>query len=76
MQNSGPWDPWLLVVENSRLFVQRAHGARCAPYHTSSSTQDFLDPGPSVRGTGVGKALVHTDKQKGSRLLPSNRIGD
>ena len=23
MQNSGPWDPWLLVVENSRLFAQR-----------------------------------------------------
>ena len=23
MQNSGPWDPWLPVVENSRLFAQR-----------------------------------------------------
>ena len=31
MQNSGPWDPWLLVVENSRLFAQRGHSARCAP---------------------------------------------
>ena len=28
VQNSGPWDP---VVENSRLFVQRGHSARCAP---------------------------------------------
>ena len=25
MQNSGPWDPWLPVVENSRLFAQRTH---------------------------------------------------
>ena len=25
VQNSGPWDPWLPVVENSRLFAQRAH---------------------------------------------------
>ena len=23
MQNSGPWDPWLPVVKNSRLFAQR-----------------------------------------------------
>ena len=27
MQNSGPWDPWLTVVENSRLFAQRGHSA-------------------------------------------------
>ena len=31
MQNSGPWDPWLLAVKNSRLFGQRGHSARCAP---------------------------------------------
>ena len=31
MQNSGPWDPWLPVVENSWLFAQRVHSARCAP---------------------------------------------
>ena len=31
MQNSGPWDPWLPVVENSRLFAQRGHSARCTP---------------------------------------------
>ena len=31
VQNSGPWDPWLPVVENSRLFAQRVHSARCAP---------------------------------------------
>ena len=32
VQNSGPWDPWLPLVENSRLFVQRTHSALCAPY--------------------------------------------
>ena len=31
VQNSGPWDPWLPVVKNSRLFAQRRHSARCAP---------------------------------------------
>ena len=31
VQNSGPWDPWLPVVKNSRLFAQRGHSARCAP---------------------------------------------
>ena len=31
VQNSGPWDPWLPVVENSRLYAQRGYSARCAP---------------------------------------------
>ena len=31
MHNSGPWDPWLPVVENSLLFAQHGHSARCAP---------------------------------------------
>ena len=30
VQNSGPWDPWLPLVENSRLIAQRGHSARCA----------------------------------------------
>ena len=30
MQNSGPWDPWLLVVENSRLCAKRGHSAGTA----------------------------------------------
>ena len=30
VQNSGPCNPWLPVVENSRLFAQRGHSARCA----------------------------------------------
>ena len=30
VQNSGPWDPWLSAVENSRLFAQRGHSARTA----------------------------------------------
>ena len=36
VQNSGPWDPWLPAVESSRLFAQRAHSARCAPYETAN----------------------------------------
>ena len=31
VQNSGPWDSWLPVSENSGLFAQRAHSAGCAP---------------------------------------------
>ena len=31
VQNSGPWDPWLPVVEHRRLFAQRAQSAWCAP---------------------------------------------
>ena len=34
MLNSGPWDPWLPVVENSRLF---AHRARCATLQSQVS---------------------------------------
>ena len=30
-----PWDPWLPVVKNSRLFAQHAHSARCAPIASS-----------------------------------------
>ena len=30
VQNSGPWDPWLPLVENSRLFAQCGHSARTA----------------------------------------------
>ena len=31
LHNSGPWDPWLPAVENSRLFAQRGRTARCGP---------------------------------------------
>ena len=34
VQNSGPRDPWLHVVKNSRVFAQRGHSARCAPSYT------------------------------------------
>ena len=30
VQNSGPWDPWLPVVENSQLFAQRAVRPLCS----------------------------------------------
>ena len=36
VQNSGPWDPWLPVVENSRRFALRGHSARCAPINPVS----------------------------------------
>ena len=42
VQSSGPWDPWLPVVENSRLSTQRGHSARCAPEDCKSSAQQTL----------------------------------
>ena len=50
VQNSGPWDPWLHVVENSRLFAQRGHSARCAPIEfgllfVKDMTAKFLQSG-------------------------------
>ena len=33
VQILGPWDPWLPVLENSRLFAQRAYSSRCALQH-------------------------------------------
>ena len=41
MQNSGPWDPWLPVVKNSRLFAQRRHRARCAPLDRAVLAQEW-----------------------------------
>ena len=35
VQNSGPQEPWLPVVKNSRLLAQRAHRAQCAPSELS-----------------------------------------
>ena len=32
VQNSGPRDPWLPVVKNSRLFAQHGHSTQCAPF--------------------------------------------
>ena len=32
---------WLLVVENSRLFAQRAHSARCAPQVRATEGQTW-----------------------------------
>ena len=44
VQNSGPWDPWLPMVENSRLFAQRGHSAGTAhgaPPHSVQSIAKF-----------------------------------
>ena len=41
VQSSGPWDPWLPVVKNSRLFAQRGHSARCAPSVPCDKLQNF-----------------------------------
>ena len=30
MQNTQPWDPWLLVVDNSQPFTHREHSTRTA----------------------------------------------
>ena len=43
VQNSGPWDPWLLAVENSRLYAQRGHSARCAPMHKSHQWSTVIE---------------------------------
>ena len=32
VQNPGPWEPWLRVVETSRLSAERAHSTRCTPH--------------------------------------------
>ena len=39
VQMSRPWDPWLSVMENSRLFAQRGHSARCAPQYVILGTR-------------------------------------
>ena len=58
VQNSGPCDLWLPVVENSRLFAQRAHSARCAP-SANVCPQDtgirpsLLRPVPNVAWSSV-----------------------
>ena len=48
--SSGPWDPWLPVVEDSRLFARRAHSAVTAhgapPYSTGCRTGSA--PAPSA----------------------------
>ena len=43
MQNSGPWDPWLLVVENSRCFAQRGHSAGTVHGAPPSYASSFLE---------------------------------
>ena len=37
VQNSGPWDPWLPVVKNSRLFAQRTVRPQDRPFHPATT---------------------------------------
>ena len=56
MQNSGLWDPWLPVVESSRLFAQRVHSAGAAhgappwkswnTFHTTAAENYAPRPAP------------------------------
>eukprot|EP00670_Eutreptiella_braarudii_P027608 CAMPEP_0174380630 /NCGR_PEP_ID=MMETSP0811_2-20130205/123496_1 /TAXON_ID=73025 ORGANISM="Eutreptiella gymnastica-like, Strain CCMP1594" /NCGR_SAMPLE_ID=MMETSP0811_2 /ASSEMBLY_ACC=CAM_ASM_000667 /LENGTH=187 /DNA_ID=CAMNT_0015533551 /DNA_START=722 /DNA_END=1285 /DNA_ORIENTATION=- len=48
VQNSGPWDPWLPVLENSRLFAQLAHSAQCAPAAAPACVLSFQGRGCTV----------------------------
>ena len=52
VQNAGPWDPWLPVVENSQLFAQPVHSARCAPKGGGGCR--FSCPGRSCGGRVKG----------------------
>ena len=68
--NSGPWDPWLPVVENSRLFAQRRHSARCAPRDVTQQTagsppvactsQGYQGKGEAVVARGQGLGAPHS----------------
>ena len=51
VQNSGPWVPWLLVVEKRRLFAQRAH---------STGTAHSAPPSVRLRHI-VGRACISSD---------------
>ena len=48
LQSSGPWDPWLPVLENSRLFAQLAHSAQCAPAAAPACVLSFQGRGCTV----------------------------
>ena len=42
VQTSRPWDSWLPVVKNSRLFAKHAHSARCAPVEGGKPLIQFV----------------------------------
>ena len=59
VQKSGPWDPWLPLVENSRLFAQRGHSgaspkARAAVGTLSTDQPTKTSMPPTLLGTQRG----------------------
>ena len=71
VQDSGPWDLWLLVVENSRLFAQRTHSVRDAPlcdsrasiqpeHHTPIASHARHSPPCGLRGPPMHPAPRRT----------------
>ena len=78
VQNSGPWDPWLPVVENSRLFAQRAQRTVRPQGDASHEANAPIPPnftcGPHVsKVSGIADSLIHT--QLHDWLLMSFRTG-
>ena len=72
VRNSGPWDPWLPVVENSRLSAQRRHSARCAP-HTTVRPAPPPPPPPKERwaiARGHRRQAVQSAERKWARQWP------
>ena len=64
VQNAGPWDPWLQVVENSRLFAQRTVRPLC-----SYPTVCAVDLG----AWKIGRALINaweSDDTQASSCVP------
>ena len=63
MQISGPWDPWLLVVENSQLFAQRGHRVLTGRPHEPpkcNQSEDLKQANPEVKlgnMTTIGQQL-------------------
>ena len=59
VQNLGPWGPWPLVVENSQLFAQRGHSARCATFilFTRDAHVQHILVRPSTQDTQVSQVI-------------------
>ena len=64
MRNSGPWDPWLPVVKNSRLFAQRGHSACTAhgapPLRMARHESPFPQPPLSANPRPARRAILRS----------------
>ena len=63
VQNSGPWDPWLPVVENSRLFAQRTVRPQSINllYHRVQPS--------GYKGTPAPASITHKHLSPGNRYV-------